>query len=674
MQNQQENKPQMLKSFKEVSSRVYTRQNNNALKAALALLVDVCTTAVNVTAPVLITYELRERFEAQREENSDSSKEYSLTIPDNNILTNGTFILASAAAAILIGKLLPTARNLLYNSIRANVQKELTFDMVKKAYDLELDHHLTERTSDFALALSKNYSSIDNLIPSFYQEILPFILDTLAVSAFLMYQYGWMGFAPLAVVISYVSIAYIVERTALNRRNQCTTESFAAYGQIIGSIDNYQIAHNYGNVEHELSSVDNALKRSEVQYRKTHRRDDMNGLALTLVNNLGIASEILLYAFFRPKFLIGPSDVMLYAYLLFYLSIKMDNLPSALSRFFTSLTDATKVVHHLERMPQVVEAPDAIELSRNAPLKIEFRNVSFQYHDKEILSNISFVIHPSSKVALVGQTGAGKSTIIKLLFRFYEPNSGEILINDINIERYQLSSLRQALSIVSQDSIIFPASIRENVRYADLNATNQDIETAAGYAGLLSDDISDNNAILNKDAGNRGGKLSGGERQRINIARSMIKGGGALILDEPTASLDGKTERQVQSTLDTITSSAQITTLLVTHRLNTVVNADMILYLHQGKIHQCGTFLELLHDRDIEENLFYETLKLQCEDLGIDINDLMHQKPEPVPANRNIASFWYQSVGRRESVIVELDEDYNDADARQPLLIQRDNH
>ncbi|VDD77317.1 unnamed protein product [Mesocestoides corti] len=239
----------------------------------------------------------------------------------------------------------------------------------------------------------------------------------------------------------------------------------------------------------------------------------------------------------------------------------------------------------------VSDPPNASRLAVSGG-KIEFRNVSFSYvPERPILKNISFTVMPGKKVALVGQTGSGKSTVVRLLFRFYSPLSGEILIDEQDISHVTESSLRQAIGVVPQDTVLFNDTIAYNIRYGRHSASPEEVQGAARAAELHErlQDFPDGYDTL---VGERGLKLSGGEKQRVAIARTILKGPQIVLLDEATSALDTATERLIQESLEKICENR--TTIMIAHRLSTVRNADEILVMHQGEIVERGNHEELL--------------------------------------------------------------------------------
>lgn len=626
----------MYNVVREFTPYLLSRSNHNKLKVILATLIDMSVTAINIGTPLLLANYAEEVSNGEHQ--SGDSKEVLAYV---------------AGAALLLAQAGPRLRNLLISSVRANAQKEMAYNMVNSIFARELDEQVNARTGEFSLALTNVYFTIDKGIPSAF-EIMSFLTELTALTILLTVMYGPLGLLPLGAFVMYVLVGWYGEATALPIRVACTTESYSAYGAIVDAVGNYTIAHQFGNVEHELETVNAALTRSETHYRKMHQKNDKNSLMLSLINGLGFVGSLILFALFpRPRYT-QTIDMVLFIYFMMRLNARFDTLPTPISSLYTALIDGQRVVQFLRRTSTVEDIASPLMINPDSPLTIEFVNVSFSYQEKEILQNISFKVEPGEILAIAGPTGCGKSTIIKLLLRFYPVTSGTILINGRNIIEYSKKMLRQCFAVVSQESNMFNGSIEENIRYGNLNASNEEVYKAAVYAGLIKDS-EEGRAWLKQSSGQQGGKLSGGEKQRVNIARALLKGGLAFILDEATSALDPKTEAEVQQTLDRIT--LHVTTFMITHRLNTAVNADKIIYLESGRIVEQGDFNELL----IRHEKFYHQLETQCTQLGIDIAQI---KPQAKVMNEiqaeEIHAFWHanmeQSLGEQPQHFYQLDD------------------
>lgn len=607
----------MLRFIKEVAKNIF-KQPKNFLKIAGGLTIDLATTTINIIAPVVIVDSI-----ADKDSSSDNdSSEEETTSSQTTLILAMSFMFAAQS--------LPRLRNMLINSVRANVQKELTYSMVEATYQNELDQQVSARTGEFSQALAKNYTSIDLGITAFFGEIIPSTLEILSTSAFLTVRFGALGLTPAGFLVLYGLTSFSEERRTQLVRQECLEESFKGYGAVIQAVENYQLAYIFDNVNHELDKINQDLVRSEKKFKEKHHKEDCNSLILSVINGVGFIGSIAIFYFFPPNGELDAQQFALFAYFLTRFNTQLDSLPNSLTNFSTALTDGKMIAKHLEKKPSNKELDHARPLNAYGALRIQFNNVSFAYNDRQILDNISFEASPGQKIAIAGPSGCGKTTLARLLLKFYAPSNGEIRVNNEDIMNWTGESLRKHLAVVSQEASIFPGTIEDNIHYGDLTANQDDVSFVATRSKLLNEDSLNR---LNEPVGQQGARLSGGEKQRLAIARALLKGGNAFILDEPTSALDAKTEKEVQSLLDRITDYT--TTLLVTHRLSTVINADYILYMEQGKIIEQGNFKELIAHR----GKFFNQLQVQCQELGTNVDQI---KPETQrkKGDLEMLSFW----------------------------------
>jgi len=258
----------------------------------------------------------------------------------------------------------------------------------------------------------------------------------------------------------------------------------------------------------------------------------------------------------------------------------------------------------IDRRSGVLDVPNAIKLEPKPRPQIEFRNVTFSYGTRVILDNISFVIKPGETLGLVGSSGCGKSTILRLLLRFYRQSAGTILINGHDTTQVTGRSLRQLFSVVTQDAQLFNTTVRENIAYGKTGSSEEEILRAASLAELKFDE----DLNLDKICGEKGAKLSGGQQQRVQLARAMLKNGTIYLLDEPTTGLDGLVAKSLQATLDKL--ATQATTIMITHHLDDLQKANQILYLEKGKIVEQGSFEELYR----QKGMFYQQAEARARE------------------------------------------------------------
>lgn len=615
--------------LKKISYYILSKENSNRVKISVGFAMDVVSAGINAVAPIFII---------------------------NYIATNDSEYLVAAAIAtsgLAVAQVLPNVRNFLLNSVRTHVQKKITFDMVEKAFALELDEQRTNTTGVFAQMINKNYTSIEQGIPSFFGGVLPVVFEVVATSAVLTYSVGGIGLIPLGVAGFYIPVSFWREHAAVGNRSHSVMTDYLSYTTLLQSISNYQIAHQYGQVAHELTCVDAALHQSEILHNQILKTDDKNAIVLSAINMAAFIGSLLTVSFVcSERTTLNQINFALYAYLMTRLNINLKNCSVAINYVHKAIVDAKDIVNFLNQASSVGDHSHVVELVSRAPLAIEFRNVSFKYPPsaynqtslpKEIIKNLSFSIAPGKKVAIVGPSGEGKSTLIKLLLRFYKVSDGNILIDGCDINDISAASLRSRLVTVSQDMALFDATVSDNIRYADLNASDEDIVNAAKFAELIRDD---DRTILTAKTGAKGQHLSGGEKQRVTIARTLLQGGSAYLLDEPTSALDPESGNKLQKTLDYLT--VESTVLLVTHNLTSVMNADVIYYLEGGIFLEHGTFKELIEAR----GAFYKAFNMQCEKLGIDSSTLILNVPtqqmHTVPIARSHFTLWSEQRRNRK--------------------------
>jgi ATP-binding cassette subfamily B protein len=364
----------------------------------------------------------------------------------------------------------------------------------------------------------------------------------------------------------------------------------------VDSLLNYETVKYFGNEAHEARRFDESLAAYEKAAVKSQVTLNMLNLGQALIIAVGLVVVMLMSAYGVVAGQMSVGKFVLANTYLMQLYQPLNFLGFAYNTIKQGLVDMEQMFRLLNVDQEVVDRPGAIDLpghlTDRPPCDIEFRNVRFGYQpEREILKGITFTVPAGHKVAVVGPTGAGKSTLSRLLFRFYDVTSGHILIDGHDIRDYTQSSLRAAIGVVPQDTVLFNDTIRYNIAYGRPGATQDQIEHAARLA-QVHDFVLRMPEGYDTRVGERGLKLSGGEKQRVAIARTILKDPRFLILDEATSALDTRTERDIEAALNAV--SAQRTTLVIAHRLSTVVDADQIFVLVDGHIAERGTHRDLL--------------------------------------------------------------------------------
>lgn len=609
----------------------YVFQGEKGVKVASGMFIDLIDTALNVVTPVLLANYLHKEKE-------------------NEVVLEASLILS---CAIVVSRLLPKVRGLLISSVASRVEKELSLDMLRKCFDLELATHVATRKGEFQQLLAKNYTTVEKLIPAFFGDAVPFAFDAAAVTgalASINSEDRLVSLFPPAILVIYFSFLNYSFNQSKAIRNKGAVVGQQAFGMLVQSLGTYKIAHQFENINHELKKVTPTLTTAENLVRQSQNIDHVTALAQTVVNYAGLMAAFIYAGYQFSRGILALDDFLVIAYLMYYFSLRLEAFTPVLGALQNGYIDAQKIIEFRNRVSRVTDLDDAQDLELRDPLdkpllesqkqrsakryslnsyepsscapSIEFDNVFFSYPaennnpSRPVFKGLSFKVEAGQTIAIVGETGAGKSTIVELLQRFYPCGEGNILIKGINIQTVTARSLRSHIAIVSQDANLFNDTVRTNIRYGNLDATEKEIREVAFYAGLIKGITDDEAKFLDKPVGEDGKQISGGEKQRVAIARALLRGGVIFLLDEATSALDAKTEKEVQDTLTSINKNA--TTIIITHKLHTLVSVDRIFYLEDGVIIEQGSFKDLV----TLQKKFYSQLQTQCQQLGINIDNL----------------------------------------------------
>jgi ATP-binding cassette subfamily B protein len=463
-------------------------------------------------------------------------------------------------------------------------------------HKLSLRFHLDRRTGGVTRAIERGTEAVETLL-RMLMSLSPTILQALLVMGVIWRLFNWTYVLMIALMITaYIvfTVRFTSWRLGIRRRmNDTNTE---ASGRALDSLLNYETVKYFGNEEHEARRYDNAQARYEKAAMKTQYSLGVLNFGQAAIIAISLAAIMLLggHDVEVGRITVGEF-VMVNTYLL-QLYGPLNFLGSVYSGIRTALVDLEHMLSLTEEVVEVADPasplPIATRLADSAPAQVAFRDVHFGYRpEREILHGVSFDVQPGHKVAIVGSTGAGKSTISRLLFRFYDTWSGAVLVDGHDVRSYRQADLRAAIGVVPQDTVLFNDSIGYNIAYGRLGATPEQVEEAARLA-QIHDFIMTLPEGYETQVGERGLKLSGGEKQRVAIARTILKDPRVLVLDEATSALDTHTEKEIQVALKTV--SAHRTTLVIAHRLSTIVDADEILVMGQGLVVERGTHAQLL--------------------------------------------------------------------------------
>jgi ABC-type transport system involved in Fe-S cluster assembly fused permease/ATPase subunit len=489
---------------------------------------------------------------------------------------------------ILLGEI----RDTIFGRVTERAMRKIGLKVFSHVHGLDLDFHLDRRTGGLSSDIERGISGINFLMRFFVFNIIPTLLEIAFVISLLLYNYG-PGFAVITIiaVILYIGFSMVTTDWRTEFVREAAQADSKASTLRIESLLNYETVKYFTNEEYEAARYDKALQAWEQAKRKN--RLSLLGLntGQALIISVAMASMMWLAALGVADGSMTIGDFVLINAFVLQLFLPLNFLGFVYREIRGSTANIENMFALMSLSSKIHQPDDAppLNITQGA---ISFNQVSFAFSpERPILKSLDLRVEPGTQVAIVGASGAGKSTLIKLLFRFYDSDQGHIAIDGQDITAVNLESLRQAIGIVPQDTVLFNDTIFENIRYGNPNATDQQVHRAIELAHL-----GEFIAVLPEGSdtivGERGLKLSGGEKQRVTIARTILKQPPILVFDEATSSLDSQSERSIMSALQEI--SKDHTSLIIAHRLSTVVNADKIVVLHQGALVEQGTHDQLL--------------------------------------------------------------------------------
>ncbi|MDH5750737.1 MAG: ABC transporter ATP-binding protein/permease, partial [Rhodospirillales bacterium] len=511
---------------------------------------------------------------------------------------------ASALVAVPIGLLLAygTARVLalafreLQGSIFAKVAeraiRQAGVQTFRHMHDLALRFHLDRRTGGLSRAIERGTKGIEYVLRMVLFVVVPTLLEILMVCALLWSLFNeWFALVTIMTIAGYVIWTLTVTEWRIKFRRAMNESDSEAHTKAIDSLLNYETVKYFGNENHETRRFDQALESYEKAAIVSKTSLSMLNTGQGAIIAIGVTLIMIMAGYGVQGGTMTLGDFVLVNTYLLQLYLPLNFLGSSYREIKHSLTDMDEMFSLLDEQAEVVDSPGARPL-RVGGGEIAFEGVSFSYDPRRsVLKNISFSVQPGGTVAIVGASGAGKSTISRLLFRFYDVSGGRITIDGQDIREVTQASLRAAIGIVPQDTVLFNDTIYYNISYGRPGASPKEIEEAARMA-RIHDFIMTLPDGYQTMVGERGLKLSGGEKQRVAIARTILKQPRILLFDEATSALDSHTEKEIQESLREV--SADRTTLVIAHRLSTVVDADEIVVLDAGVIVERGNHANLL--------------------------------------------------------------------------------
>jgi ATP-binding cassette subfamily B protein len=503
-----------------------------------------------------------------------------------------TALVVGYAAARLGSTIFDNLRNAVFERVGQEATRRLAADVFRHLHALSLRFHLERRTGAVTKVVERGTKSIDTMLYFLLFNIAPTILElSLVLGIFYTRFSGWLVAGTLAMVVVYIAFTRWVTDWRAKLRERMNELDTGAVAHAVDSLLNFETVKYFNAEEREARRYEDAVTAYAKAATVSENSLAWLNIGQSLITNLMMAAGMALIVRGWSSGQFTPGDVVLVSTLLAQLFRPLDLLGMVYRTIRQGVIDMGSMFDLIDTDAEVRDAPGALPLTVGAG-HVRFEDVRFSYDpEREILKGIDLDIPAGSTVAVVGPSGAGKSTLARILYRFYDLTGGRVTIDGQDIARVTQSSLRAAIGIVPQDTVLFNDTIGYNIAYGREGASPEEVADAARRAAIAGF-IQSLPGGFDTRVGERGLKLSGGEKQRVAIARTLLKNPPILILDEATSALDSRTEADIQATLEAIELGR--TTIVIAHRLSTVVHADRIVVLEAGRVAEQGTHVQLL--------------------------------------------------------------------------------
>lgn len=507
-----------------------------------------------------------------------------LLLPLGLLLAYGSFWLLSS--------LFNELRDAVFAKVRYGAMREISLHVFKHLHQLDLGFHLDRRIGGISRDIDRGAQSVSTLLSILIFNILPSLFEVALVVGILLFNYDiFFAIVSLSTVVVYLVLTLSITGWRMKYRYQMNDMSSEANTCAVDSLLNYETVKHFNAEDFEINRYQSIMKKWQKVAVKTFTSMTLLNFAQSAVIGIGVTIILILAADGVVDKSLSLGDMILIQALLIQLFLPLGALGIVYRQVKHNLIDMGNLFDLLDTQPKIQDQENAKDL-KIAGAMVEFRGVEFAYPNKNpVLKNLNFVIKPKQQVAIVGVSGAGKSTIAKLLFRFYDVSAGGIYIDEQDISKVSQHSLRSNIAMVAQDCVLFNETIRYNIAYAKPDASQAEIDRVI-KAAHLSEFIAVLPDGLETKVGERGLKLSGGEKQRLAIARALLKSPKLFIFDEATSSLDSHAEQVIQKAMQDLQHNA--TMLVIAHRLSTIVGADNIIVLGDDGVLESGKHEELL--------------------------------------------------------------------------------
>ena len=483
-------------------------------------------------------------------------------------------------------------RDAIFARVGQRALRSLALETFEHIHALSLRYHISRKTGGLSRIIERGVKGIDFLLRFMLFSIIPLLIELTLVATILFIVFDvWYLAVIVIMIVSFIWFTFAVSEWRVKIRKEMNDQDTAANQKAVDSLLNFETVKYFNAEKVEAERFDSSMQLYETAALKTSYSLSFLNIGQTILISIGLISVMVMAASGVQNGTLTVGDFVLINAYMIQITMPLNFLGTVYREIRQALVDMSEMFDLLEQQVEITDPKDAEHLTVSNG-RIEFKNIMFGYEkDRLILKDFNLIVGAGQNIAIVGTSGSGKSTIGRLLFRFYDIEQGELYIDGLNIKNVTQSSLHAAIGIVPQDTVLFNDTIYYNIAYGDPNASQEDVINAA-KAAEIHQFVSDLPDGYNTTVGERGLKLSGGEKQRVGIARTLLKNPPILLLDEATSSLDTETENSIQKSLNQLLEGR--TVLTIAHRLSTIVNSDFIVVLDNGEIIEQGTHKELL--------------------------------------------------------------------------------